>query len=334
MEPAEKIIADLKAKKRKPIYFLMGEEPYYIDVISRWVEENLLSEAEKAFDQIVVYGRDTDIHTIVTYARRYPMVGPYMVVIVKEAQQLSRNIEDLTTYVENPVSSTLLVICYKYNILDKRKKLYKSIQRHGVLFQSKKLYEYQIPAWISAKVKKMGYTITEKSEFLLTEHIGVDLSRLAVELDKLIITLPKGSEITADNIESSTGISKTYNHFELQKAIANKNVLMAYKIVYYFGKKSNGYPLALSLGMLYHFFTQLIKYHSLVMTEEAHLAKVLNISPYFLKDYIQAAQHYSLKKTIEIISYLRVADAQSKGIESPATTEQELLKELLFKILH
>ncbi|XOD69580.1 MAG: DNA polymerase III subunit delta [Flavobacteriales bacterium AspAUS03] len=334
MDPAEKIIADLKAKKWKPIYFLMGEEPYYINVISCWIEENLLSESEKSFDQIIVYGRYTEIHTILTYARRYPMVGPYTVVIVKEAQQLSRNIEDLITYVENSASSTLLVICYKYKTLDKRKKLYKSIQRHGVLFESKKLYEYQIPAWISTKVNKMGYTITEKAGFLLAEHIGADLSRLASELDKLIITLPKGAEITADNIEGSTGISKTYNHFELQKALANKNSLTAYKIMYHFGKNPKDHPLALILGMLYYFFTQLIKYHSLAPTEEVHLAKIFNISPYFLKDYIQAAQHYPLRKTVEIISHLRVADAQSKGIESPTTTEQELLKELIFKILH
>ncbi|XOD68181.1 MAG: DNA polymerase III subunit delta [Flavobacteriales bacterium Tduv] len=334
MEPVEKILTDLKAKKWTPIYFLMGEEVYYIDTISRYIEDTLLNETEKSFDQTVIYGRDTNIQTIIAYAKQYPMIGNRTVVIVKDAQQLSKDIEDLAFYTENPVSSTILVICYKYKTLDKRKKLYKSVQQHGTLFESKKLYEYQIPGWIDTQVKKMGYTITEKAKFLLSEYIGTDLSLLAGELNKLTITLSKNTEITADSVEAGTGISKTYKHFELQKALLKKDTFSAYKIAYYFGKNPKEYPLAISLTILYNFFTTLIKYHTASSAKGIDLAKTLNIFPYFLKDYAQAAQNYSLKKTVEIISHLRKAEAQSKGIESPPTSEQELLKELLFKILH
>lgn len=333
MEPVEKILTDLKAKKWKSVYFLMGEEPYYIDMISRFVEDTLLKEEEKIFDQTVIYGRDTDIQTIVAYAKQYPMIGKHRVVIVKEAQQLSKNIENLATYVENPVSSTVLVICYKYKVIDKRKKLYKGLQQYGVLFESKKLYESQTPAWIDMQVKKMGYFITEEAKFLLVERIGTDLSRLAGELDKLTIVLPKNTEITADRVQSGTGISKTYNHFELQKALVKKDALTAYKIAYHFGGNPKEYPLAISLNILYNFFANLIKYHASTSIKDSDLAKLLNISPYFLKDYVQAAQCYSLKKTVEIISYLRTTDARSKGVESPPMAEEELLKELLFKIL-
>lgn len=334
METIEKILSDLKAKKWSPIYFLMGEEAYHIDIISRHIENTLLSESEKLFDQTVIYGRDTNIQTIISYSKQYPMVGSHTVVIVKEAQQLSKNIEELVTYTENPASRTILVICYKYKTLEKRKKLYKSIQQHGMLFESKKLYEYQIPGWIDTQVKKMGYTITKKAKFLLAEYIGNDLSRLAGELNKLTIILPKNSEITADSVEAGTGISKTYKHFELQKALVKKDIFAAYKIAHHFGKNPKDYPLAIILTMLYNFFTNLIKYHAFPSAKGPDLAKFLNISPCFLKDYTEAAQQYSLKKILEIISHLRKTDTQSKGIESPHTSEQELLKELLFKILH
>ena len=329
----ESIISDLRNKKYAPVYFLMGDEPYYIDKITDFIADNVLSESEKPFNQVIVYGKDTDIATIIDTARRYPMMASYFVVIVKEAQQM-KDIDDLIHYVEQPQPSTLLVIGYKYKILDKRKKLYKSINEKGLLFESKKLYEDKIPDWITGYLKSHNRTVEPKAAFILTENLGNDLSRIAGELDKLLITLPDERHITSEHIEKYIGISKEYNNFELHKALGQKNIIKANRIIYYFSQNQKNNPLTVTITSLYYYFTRVMLYHTLQDKSAGNAASVLQVNPFFLKDYETAARNYSRNKLAEIISLLREYDMKSKGYESASIPEGELLRELIFKILH
>jgi DNA polymerase-3 subunit delta len=329
----EDIIVDLRNKKYSPVYFLMGEEPYYIDKISDYITVNVLDESEKPFNQIIFYGKDTDIGTIIDTARRFPMMASHFVVIVREAQQI-RDIEDLIHYVEKPQPSTLLVICYKYKTLDKRKKLYKSIDEKGVLFESKKLYEDKITDWITSYLKSQKRSIEPKAAFILTENLGSDLGRISGELDKLLITLPGEQHITADHIEKYTGISKEYNNFELHKALGQKNVIKANRIINYFSQDQKNNPLTVTITSLYYYFSRVMLYHTLQDRSPGKAASALQVNPFFLKDYETAAKNYSRTKLAEIISLLREYDLSSKGYGSAYLPEGELLRELVFKILH
>ena len=239
MDKAKQIVADIRKGVIKPIYFLFGEEPYYIDAIASYIEKNVLAEEEKGFNQIVLYGREIGIDEIVGNAKRYPMMAERQVVIVKEAQHLSRTIEQLINYANNPQPTTVLVVCYKYKKLDKRKKLYKAVQKTGVLFESKKLYENQVSDWIRANLQGKGYSISHKAAILLTEYLGTDLSRINNELEKLRLVLPERKEITPTDIEAHIGISKDYNNFELKKAIGERNVLKATRIINYFSQRQS-----------------------------------------------------------------------------------------------
>ena len=331
----EQIMADLKNKIYKPIYFLSGDEPYFIDLITKYINDNALSENEKAFNQTVIYGKDTEISTVINSAKRYPMMANYQVVIVKEAQNI-KDIEDLIHYAANPLKSTILVINYKYKTLDKRKKLYKVISDHGILFESKKLYDNEIPQWINAYLKKKNISIEPSAGMLITEYLGNDLSKIANELDKLIITLPNGEfNITSSHIERNIGISKDYNNFELHKALTQKNVLKANRIVNYFTNNPKDNPLTLTLSMLYNFYSKVLIYHFLKDKNNRQVvAASLKINPYFIGDYEKAAKQYNPRKTVEIISYLREYDLRSKGYNNVNTSHGELLKELVYKILH
>lgn len=328
----ESIIKDIKQRKFSPVYFLMGDESYFIDRITQALENHVLTEDEKGFNQTILYGKETSIEEVIGAAKQFPMMSDYTLVIVKEAQHLSRSIDKLLHYVENPLKSTILVFNYKYKTLDKRKKITKTLAQHAVLFESKRMYENQIPDWIENYLKTKNIQIEPKAKFLLVEFLGTDLSRIVNELNKLIILVK--NHVTVDDIEKNIGISKEYNNFELQKALGTKNILKANQIIHYFGQNLKDNPIVVTLGVLYSFFSNIIVYHSLVDKSKMNIAQALRINPYFVQDYQVASTNYPLKKSVQIISYLRDADLKSKGLGATNLPPSEILKELIFKILH
>jgi DNA polymerase-3 subunit delta len=334
MDEVLKIINDIKAGNIKPIYFLMGEEPYYIDRITEYLENNILSEAEKDFNQIVVYGVDTTVEDIVANAKRYPMMAERQVVIVKEAQNLVKTIDKLESYAQNPQPTTVLVIAYKYKSLDKRKTLYKTIHKHGLVYESKKMYENQVGQWISRVLQGRGYSIEPKANAMLVAFLGNDLSRIANELTKLEIILPKGSTITPNHIEENIGFSKDFNIFEFRKAIGDKNQLKAYQIAEYFAQNQKENPMVLINGQVFSFFSGLLLYHGLKDKSPSNVARVLRINPYFVNDYIGAGKNFPMKKVSSIIATLRDIDVKSKGVGANALPPSDLLKEMLVKIFN
>jgi len=333
MDEVKRIVGEISSGNIKPIYFLFGEEPYYIDKISEYIENNVLSEEERGFNQMVLYGRDVGIDDIVSNAKRFPMMAERQVLVVKEAQHLSRTIENLTSYAENSQPSTVLVICYKYKKLDKRKKLYKAIQKVGVIFESKRLYENQVSEWIRKVLHGRGYAISHKAAILLVEFLGTDLGRVDKELEKLQLILPKETEITPALIEEHIGISKDYNNFELKKAIGERNVTKATRIVNYFAQNPKGNPFVLTISLLQVFFTQLLQYHGLNDHSSKSVATALRINPYFVSEFQTAAKNYPMKKVSGIISILRELDLKGKGVGASNISQSDLLKELLVKII-
>jgi DNA polymerase-3 subunit delta len=324
----------LKNRSFKPVYFLAGDEPYYIDIIADYIEANVLDEAEKSFNQLILYGEDTSVPAIIDTARRFPMMASHQVVIVREAQSLKK-IEDLAVYVEKPLSSTILVLLYKYKTLDKRTKLSKLMDTNAVYFESAKVRDYLIPGWIERYLMTKGIRTDPSASAMLTEYLGTDLHKIANELDKLIITLPQGKPvITTALIEKNIGISKDYNNFELQKAIGEKNILKANMIVNYFADNQKDNPIMLSIASLFGFFTKLLTYHYLQDKSKGNVAAALKVNPFFVKDYEFSATKYNVAKTVQIISLLRTFDLRSKGFEDPGTDQGDLLKELVYRILH
>ncbi len=333
MEDVKRIVADIKKGNISPIYFLMGEEPYYIDAISDYIENNILSEEEKGFNQMTLYGRDVSVDEIVSNAKRYPMMAERQVVIVKEAQDLSRTIDKLEAYVKNPQPTTVLVINYKYKKLDKRKAVYKAIKKSGVVFESKKLYDNQIPEWIRRVLSGQNYTITPKASQMLVEFLGTDLSKITNELNKLKIILPEGTQITPEHIEKNIGISKDYNNFELRKAIGYRDTVRAFKIINYFGENPKDNPMVVTVSLLFNFFSQLLHLHGLHDKNPRSVASALKVNPYFVQEYIDAARNFPMKKVSGVIATLREFDVRSKGVNSNAVPQGDLLRELLVKVL-
>jgi DNA polymerase-3 subunit delta len=334
MKDFKRIMNDLRNKLYQPIYFLMGEEPYYIDIISGYIEQNVLDEAEKDFNQTVLYGLDTDIDNVINTARRYPMMSEHQVVIVKEAQNINE-IEKLALYAEAPLKSTILVINYKYKKLDKRKKFFAAIAKNAVVFESKKLYDNEIPDWITGYLKETGKGIQPESAVLISEYLGNDLGKIVKELEKLRITIPADEKvINTLHIEKNIGISRDYNNFELQNALISKDVLKANRIVNYFGKNPKNNPMALTLATLYYFFSRVLLYHELADKSKSSVAAALKINPYFVQDYQRAAKNYSFIKLKQIMTLLREYDLKSKGIGNVSNPDGELLKEMVYKILH
>jgi DNA polymerase-3 subunit delta len=329
-----KIINDIKQGNIKPIYFLMGEEPYYIDKLTEYIENNILTDEEKGFNQMVLYGKDVSVEDIVSNAKRYPMMADRQVVIVKEAQELSRTIEKLESYAENPQPTTVLVIAYKYKTLDKRKKVTKVLDKNGLVFESKKLYDNQVGEWIKRVLSGKGFGIEPKAAAMLVEFLGNDLSKISNELDKLAIILPKGSTITPKLIEDNIGISKDYNIFELRKAIGEKDQLKAYKIADYFAQNPKDNPLVMTVGLIFGFFNQLLQYHGLKDKNPSNAAKMLKVNPYFIKDYDIALRNYPMRKVSSIISTLRDVDVKSKGVGSNSISQSDLLREMLVKVFN
>lgn len=338
---ADDIIKDLKNRKFKPLYLLHGDEPYYIDLVGNYVEHKLLPDAEKGFNQTVLYGKDTDIMTVLNAAKRYPMMADYQVVLVKEAQDMKwgkddddkKSINPLLNYLENPLPSTILVFCYKYGKFDKRKKTYKAIEKKGLVFESAALYDNKVPAWIEGFISDKGYRISQPATMMLSEYLGNDLSKIANELEKLMLNISAGQEITLGLVQNNIGISKEYNVFELQTALGKKDVFKVNQIVNYFEANPKANPIVLVLGNLNNYFSKVLAYHYVKDRSQQNLARELGVNPFFVKDYEQAARSYDYGKTMRIISYLREYDLKSKGVESNAE-DGALMKELMFKILH
>jgi len=330
----EEIMSDLKNRIFKSVYFLAGEEPYYIDLISDFIEEKVLPEAEKSFNQMMLYGDDTNIPSIIDLARRFPMMSSHQVIIIKEAQSLKK-IEDLVVYLEKPLNSTILVICYKYKTLDKRTKLFKTLENNGVYFESARVKDYLIAGWIERYLMLKGIKTDPNASAMLTEYLGTDLHKIVNELDKLIITLPEGKPtITTTLIEKNIGISKDYNNFELQKAIGEKNIRKSNMIVHYFANNPKDNPLTLTISSLFTYFSKLLTFHYLTDKSKNNVAAALKVNPFFVKEYENSAMRYNVSKTVQIISMLRTYDMRSKGYGDPGTEPGDLLKELVYKILH
>jgi DNA polymerase-3 subunit delta len=334
MDEVIQITKDIKAGNLKPIYFLMGEEPYYIDKLTEFIEENVLQEHERDFNQTILYGRDVTIEDVIGSAKRFPMMADRQVIIVREAQELSRTIDKLEAYAENPQPTTVLVFAYKYKILDKRKKITKLLDKVGVVYESKKLYENQVGDWIKRVLAAQGYGIEPKAAAILVEFLGTDLSKINNELEKLKIILPKGHILSPSDIEENIGFSKDFNNFELRKAIGEKDQVKAYQIIGYFSQNPKDNPLVVTTGLVFGFFSQLLQYHGLKDKSQMNAAKVLKVNPFFVKDFEVAFRNYPMKKVSTIVSALRTLDVKSKGVGAASTSQHDLLKELLITIFN
>lgn len=332
MNTTNQLITDIKGGKIAPIYFLMGEEAYYIDVISDYIESYVLQEEEKGFNQMVLYGKEVSIQDIVSNSKRYPMMAERQVIIVKEAQNLTKTIEQLVEYAKNPQPTTVLVFNYKYKTLDKRKTLYKALSKTAVVFESKKIYEDKIPNWIQSFLKSKQVSITPKAALMLTEFLGTDLSKIANELNKLEIVVGAKKEITPELIEENIGISKDFNNFELQKALGNLDHKKAYQIVYYFAQNPKQHPFVLTISILYMYFSKLMTLHTVRDLNPSTIAKALGVNPYFVNDYIAVSRNFPMKRISGVLETLRTYDTKSKGVGANLSPK-DLYNELVYNIL-
>lgn len=330
----KQLIADLKAGIFKPVYLLTGEENYYIDVVSDYFENKVIDESTRDFDQTVVYGRDTTMAAVINDAKRYPMMSPVHLVIVKEAQDIeTKQWELLATYLQKASEKGVIVFCYRHKKLDKRTAVYKAIDKYGCVYETPKVWENQVPRWTADQVKSNGFSINDKATLMLAEYLGADLGKIANELSKLYPLLPANGAITEQLIEDQIGISKDYNVFELQKAIGRRDPVMCNRIVNYFAANPKKNPIQLVLPILYGYFLKVMFYHQLENKSDA--AKVLGCAPSFVQDYAVAASNYKLGKLATCIGYLYDTDLRSKGVRnSGSVTDGELLKELIFKVIH
>ena len=329
----EKIIDNIRNKIYHPVYFIFGEEAFYIDEISDLLEARVLSDAEKEFNLTVLYGKDTQIPAIINAAKRYPMMSNYQVIIVREAQMLDK-IEELELYTQSPVKSTILVLCYKYKKPDKRKKFFKDIEKHSVTFESPKIRDDKLPEWVKGYISRKGYKINPEAAELLAEHLGSDLSKVANETSKLMINLPAGSEINTSYIEQNIGISKEYSIFELQNALNRKDVYKATRIINYFSSSPKDNPLIKTISLLYVHFMKILKYASLEDKSQNNAASVLSCNPYFVKDYDFAFRKYGIEKLKEVICILKEYNLKAIGVDNNSVEHGDLMKEMIFKILH
>ena len=332
MNTINQLITDIKESKIAPIYFLMGEEAYYIDIISDYIESHVLAEEEKGFNQMVLYGKDVSIQDIVSNAKRYPMMAERQVIIVKEAQNLIKTIEQLVDYAKNPQPTTVLVFNYKYKTLDKRKALYKTLSKSAVVFESKKIYEDKIPSWIQNFLRAKQLTITPKASLMLTEFLGNDLSKIANKLTKLELVVGTHKEVTPEIIEENIGISKDFNNFELQKALGHLNHKKAYQIVNYFAQNSKQHPFVLTISILYMYFSKLMKLHTVRDKNPGTVARALGVNPYFVNEYIIASRNFPMKRISGVLETLRIYDTKSKGVGANLSP-RDLYNELIYNIL-
>ncbi len=330
----DQILSDLKNKIYKPIYLLYGEESYFIDQITDRIANEVLNDSEKTFNQTVIYGKDIDTKFLVQTAKRYPMMSNYQVVIVKEAQNLKLD-EHIDSYFETPLKSTIFVMAMKDTAkLDKRTKVIKNADKNGVVFESKKLYEKDMMKWIDTLAKSYNLTLMPDAQRLMYEHIGDNLSRLDGEMKKLQNSISDNKPITTDIVAQNIGINRDFNIFELQKAIGQKNSLKAYQIVNYFAQNNKSTPMVLCTKQLFEYFSKILSVHYATDRSQNGLAAMLGVNPFFVREYTEAASNYPVGKIISIISFIREADAQSKGMCGTGYTDADIYKELIYKILH
>ena len=331
LQEINSIISKIKNKIYSPIYFLMGEETYYIDSITKLLNENVLSDDQESFNKTILYGKDTSVENIISHCKRYPLMSDYQLVVVKEAQDLSRNNELLSEYVLNPLMSTILVINYKYKTLDKRKKLYKNIQKFGNVIDCKKIYENHVPNWVENQLKKDLFTIDPKACYMLVDFLGNDLKKIDNQLNKLKINCLNDKNITPNDIEQYVGISKDFNVFELRSAIGNKDLNKALKICDYLSS-NNKQTIQITLTSIFNYFVQLFQYHSLKNKTKNNVAAVIGVNPFFVKDYVETSKNFSMKKISNIISLIKDCDLKSKGLSSTNISNKDLLRQLMVQI--
>ena len=325
------LLNDLKNKEWRPIYFLMGQETYFIEQLSLFFEKKLLEEKQKAFDQVVFYGSKSNIDDVILEAKRYPILGKYLLILVKEAEELAK-LDQLVTYLNAFNPSTIMVLCYRHKMLDKKKDLYKLLKKNNWIFEFKKIYNDQVPIWIQDRVTELGHIISYENALFLAEYVGNDLLSIENQLKKLISGLNKATnELTQGYIEKQITYVKQYHGFELQKALSDKNPIKAYRIVFSFLKDSR-YSMVFILGMLYNFFTKLLCYHAMMPCEKETIIDHLGISAYTIKEYEIAYRNYPLEKILVILSSIKKADISSKGIDNAFLKEEEIIKELFFII--
>lgn len=333
MSDLKKILTDIKNKKYAPVYFLHGDEPYFIDQISDYIEDNVLDESEKGFNQTVVYGKDVKVEEIMESAKRFPMMADHQVIIVKEAQHLASKMALMESYMAHPSPSTILVFNYKYKKPDGRTKVFKNIKKNGVVFESKVVYDNQMPNWITSHLKDRGYTIEPKATQMLVEFIGNDLSRVSNELDKLTIVHDKSMPITPHAIEENIGFSKDFNNFELRKALGTRDSVNVHRIINYFAENPKDNPIVLTTAQLYSFFVQLLKVHALTDRSPRSVAQAAGINPFFVNEVLVAVRNYPMKYCSRAIKLIRELDLKSKGVGAHQQSHADLLKETMVKIM-
>ena len=338
VKKANQVLQELQAKKFAPVYFLHGDEAFFLDQISDFIEKNALDDSQKGFNQTILYGKDTNMTTLLGQARRFPMMSDRQVLIVKEFAQMpelgkSNAQAMMIQYLEQPQPSTILVMNHKHKLLNKNSKVYKALNKHAVVVESKKLYENQIPAWITEYLSDKGFQIDEKARVLLVESIGADLSRMSSELDKLILNLQANQKITEDLIEKYVGISKDYNVFEFQKALISKDLLKAKRIINYWTANPKKQALIPTLALLYNFFAKVLLAYAEKDRSDQNLSRALGVNAFFVRDYKTAMQNFSLMHIIQIIALLRKADLQAKGIEGVGLNDGDILSELATGII-
>ncbi|MDG2172783.1 MAG: DNA polymerase III subunit delta [Flavobacteriales bacterium] len=324
---------DIQSKKFSPIYLLMGEEEFYINKITSLIINNSISESEKEFNLNILYGKDTSVDEIISICKKFPLMSKFQLVVIKEAQDLSRTIDQLTSYTNNFLESTILIINYKHKTLDKRKSLYKSIAKNGTVLESKKLYDNQVQQWINQYLSDKNIKASNKAVAMIVDYLGSDLNKIANELNKLIQLKKDKKEISDIDIEKYIGISKEYNNFELRKAISEKNTFKAFQIADYFSKNSNSNPLVVTISMVFDFFSKLLLYHANDSIPDSKKAIILKINPFFISEYNRASKNYSIKKVTEVISIIREYDLKSKGSGAKNITHLDLLKEMISRIV-
>jgi DNA polymerase-3 subunit delta len=335
----EDILKRLAENEYAPIYFLFGPEVFYIDQITDYIEKNALPEAQKGFNQMILYGKDVLINDIINNAKRFPMMSDRQVVIVKEAQDIQdfnqQGSQDfLNTYIQNPLPSTILVLAYKNKSPDKRRVFFKSIEKHAIAVESKKLYDKQLPDWVSQYITDKGHDIEMNAIQILVDYIGNDLERLSNEINKILINYSEKVLITPGIVQKYVGISKDYNAFELQRAIAVKDIMKANQIVNYFSSNPKTNPIIPVIALLFSFFSKILIIHKSKNKDSSSLSKLTGVIPFYINEYIHASHNYPLGKVIQNIHYIREADLRSKGVGVGSIKEGEILKELVYKLLH
>jgi DNA polymerase III subunit delta len=335
----EDILRDLKSGKYAPIYFLQGEEPFFIDQISDYIEKNAIAEHEKGFNQVVLYGKDAPMTSILNNARRFPMMADRQVVIIKEAQNIPNLGKDevdqlLINYLQNPLPSTILVFAHKYKKLDGRKPLAKELDKKAILVNSEKIKDFQLPAWVESFVSAQGHKIDGQTANFLADSIGNNLEVIANEIGKIFINFSEPTSITKDHIQKFVGINKEYNNFELTKAIGFKDVIKANKIIHYFARNPKNHPLIPIIALIYSYFSKIALVHYNARLGDQELSKIIGVNPFFLKEYRAAAKNFHLGKVIDCFAYIQEADLRSKGVDSGGMEDSEILREMIFKIMH